>query len=69
MMLWYQPKNTDKNLVTIMIAEVKSGSPKMFSSMVPRWLHELEPMNHFESRATPIIVPFSYEPKARERTL
>ena len=33
--------------------KVKSGSQKMQASMVRRWLHELEPVNHFENLGPP----------------
>ena len=35
------------------IVSVKSGSQKMQASMVRRWLHELEPMNHLENLGSP----------------
>ena len=33
--------------------KVKSGSQKMQASMVRRWLHELEPVNHLENLGPP----------------
>ena len=35
---------------------VKSGSQKMQGSMVRRWLHELEPVNHLENQGPPRLL-------------
>ena len=48
---------------------IQIGFPDNESSMVRRWLHDLEPVNYLENLGHIDRCACSHEPKAREHTL